>query len=91
MKVYVELIGFASALSGGVKKTEVELPSDKAVCGDVFKILGSRYGDTFSSMVYNEQAQEINLLTMMNGQSCGYNTPIEDGASLQVTMHMDGG
>ncbi|MBQ6692535.1 MAG: hypothetical protein IJP30_00250 [Clostridia bacterium] len=91
MKATIQLIGYVSHFTNGVKSIDVELPGETACMGDLLVEAGKTLGEEFMREALDLQNRAIKLCAMYKGNIIGYETPIPDGATAQLTFMMDGG
>jgi hypothetical protein len=89
--VAVQLLGIAALLAGDTEHTQVELPGDKAILGDVLLKLGERYGDRFSRLSANHQKRVVKLLAMRDTETLLYDSELSDGDALVLALAALGG
>ncbi len=91
MKVGIEFIGYVRTLANHDAFAEVEMPGDRALTGDILAELGKRYDERFTTLVIDEKNRVINVVAMKDDKIIVYDTPVNDGARIQLTVMMDGG
>ncbi len=91
MKVGIEFIGYVKTLVNDDTSVQVEMPGDNALMGDIMVELGKRYGEKFNTLAVDKENRIINIVAMMDGRIIVYDTPVPDGAKVQLTVIMDGG
>ena len=91
MKVDIEFVGYVKTLTAGDESAQVEMPGDSALMGEILVELAKQYDEKFTRLVVDEKNRTIHVVAMMDQKILSYETPMSDGAQVQLTVIMDGG